>query len=157
MKIILIFAFTLTAFLFVSSGRIFAASEADCAIWICLPGGFPSGCAAAHRAFRDRVKHGRPPLPELWSCSSGPNGERASGDYQIGREIFESCASGFILREDYRSGSPKGKCYMARCAPDRYMESNQTYCKNYEAVQRAKKNYIRMWVNGDYLGQFWYK
>lgn len=26
-----------------------AASQAECSIWLCLPGGFPAGCGAAIR------------------------------------------------------------------------------------------------------------
>lgn len=46
-----------------------AASEAECAIWICLPGGFPGGCEAAHSAMISRVKSLRPPLPPFEACS----------------------------------------------------------------------------------------
>lgn len=157
MRIFLMLPFILGMFLLVQPQMASAESEADCAIWICLPGGFPSGCAAAYRAFRDRIKHGYPPLPELRVCSSGLNGERVDGNYKLGREIFESCTPGYVLREDNRDGFPRGKCYIAQCAPERYMDSNQTYCKNYKAVRRTKQRYVRMWINGDYLGQFWYE
>ncbi|MCO5164595.1 MAG: hypothetical protein M9939_26255 [Mesorhizobium sp.] len=46
-----------------------AASEAECAIWICLPGGFPGGCEAAHSAMIARIKSLRPPLPPFKECS----------------------------------------------------------------------------------------
>lgn len=157
MKLVLMLVFSLAMVLFAGPKIVYAASEADCAIWICLPGGFPSGCGAAQKAFHDRLKHGRSPLPELWSCSTGPNGERVSGNYQLGREVFEACTSGYILREDNRSGFLRGKCYLAQCAPEKYMDSNEIYCRNYEALRRSKQSYIKMWVNGDYLGQFWYQ
>ncbi len=47
----------------------FAASQAECAIWLCLPGGFPAGCAAAHAAMIDRIKDFKPPLPPFASCA----------------------------------------------------------------------------------------
>lgn len=50
-------------------GEARAASDAECAIWICLPGGFPGGCEAAHSAMIARVKSLRPPLPPFKACS----------------------------------------------------------------------------------------
>ena len=46
----------------------FAVSQDECAIWLCLPSGFPSGCGAAKSAMKHRLKHGRSPLPNLASC-----------------------------------------------------------------------------------------
>lgn len=45
-----------------------AASQDDCAIWLCLPTGFPSGCSKAKRAFVKRIKKFKPPLPNIVSC-----------------------------------------------------------------------------------------
>ena len=45
-----------------------AASDADCSIWLCLPSGFPSGCGDAKRAFKNRLKKFKPPLPNFTSC-----------------------------------------------------------------------------------------
>lgn len=49
------------------------ANDADCAIWLCLPVGFPSGCGDAKQAFINRIKSFKSPLPSLTSClvSSG--------------------------------------------------------------------------------------
>ena len=44
------------------------ANDADCAIWLCLPTGFPSGCGDAKSAFKKRIKHLKPPLPNISSC-----------------------------------------------------------------------------------------
>ncbi|WP_242452980.1 conjugal transfer protein [Photobacterium damselae] len=44
------------------------ASDADCAIWLCLPTGFPSGCSDAKSAFIKRIKKFKPPLPNIVSC-----------------------------------------------------------------------------------------
>ncbi len=51
------------------SQNAYAASEEECAIWICAPGGFaPSECSPPHRAMLDRVKDGKSPLPPLSDC-----------------------------------------------------------------------------------------
>ncbi|WP_282611043.1 hypothetical protein [Pelagibius sp. Alg239-R121] len=50
----------------------YAASQDECAIWLCLPGGFPSGCGAAYSAFIERITHKpkpKPPLPPFNSCA----------------------------------------------------------------------------------------
>jgi len=54
---------------FVDPAPAFAASSDECAIWLCLPGGFPSGCGAAKSAMRKRVKKGKSPLPSFSSCA----------------------------------------------------------------------------------------
>ncbi len=133
-----------------------ADSDADCAIWICLPGGFPSGCEAAFRAYRGRIKHDRPPLPKLSSCTTGPNGEKIDGKYELGHERYELCKTGFVLRypaDQGRSGS--ALCVKGGC---RNVEDGgrMNGCESYQAIKRAKPNYVKMWVNGDYLGQFFY-
>lgn len=46
----------------------YAASDAECSIWLCLPTGFPSGCGDAKSAFKKRIKKFKPPLPSFTSC-----------------------------------------------------------------------------------------
>jgi len=118
-----------------------------------IPGGFPQGCSGAYSEFKHRIKKGRPPLPELSSCTTGPNGEKVSGHYQLGYERYEPCEDGYVLRESQQYN--QAKCYVERCAPERYSNDNY-YCDSYQAVLRPKPNYVKMWVNGDYLGQYFY-
>ena len=55
------------------------AQSDECAIWLCLPGGFPLGCAAAAAAMAKRVASLKPPLPPWGSCAveAGDGGMRA--------------------------------------------------------------------------------
>ncbi|ANC00457.1 TPA: conjugal transfer protein [Vibrio parahaemolyticus] len=46
----------------------YAASDADCSIWLCLPTGFPSGCNDAKSAFKQRIKKLKSPLPDFAGC-----------------------------------------------------------------------------------------
>lgn len=46
-----------------------AASQDECAIWLCAPGGFPAGCEAAKSALKDRIKDGKSPLPPFSECA----------------------------------------------------------------------------------------
>lgn len=59
----------------------YAASEDECAIWICAPGGFPGGCEKAHSAMLKRLKKGRAPLPPLRECLVGPGQGTNPDDY----------------------------------------------------------------------------
>ncbi len=150
------FIMIVMAVLIISNGKTALASSQDaCAIWICLPGGFPSGCGGAYSEFKKRIKKGRDPLPKLSSCTTGPNGETIDGHYQLGYERFEPCNEGFVLRErqqGYRV--TQGLCYRTGCAPQQYRENNR--CESYQALIRPKPNFVKMWVDGEYLGQYFY-
>ncbi|WP_223823901.1 conjugal transfer protein TraL [Candidatus Enterovibrio escicola] len=54
---------------------IYAASEAACSIWLCLPMGFPSGCGDAKSALKKRIKKFQSPLPLLSSCLVSVGGQ----------------------------------------------------------------------------------
>lgn len=51
-----------------ASPAVYAASDADCSIWLCLPTGFPSGCGDAKKAFVERIKDFKSPLPNFVNC-----------------------------------------------------------------------------------------
>ena len=128
-----------------------AASEAECAIWLCLPGGFPTGCTAAHSAFKSRIKKGKPPLPDLSACSIGSDGKSSNGRYEMGHEYFEPCKEGYVLRQTGYGIASSGRCERKFCRG----ESCQVQ-DSYEATRRSKPSYVKMWVDGQYLGQFFY-
>lgn len=47
-----------------------AASDDECAIWLCAPSSFPSPyCNGAYSAFKKRIKKGKNPFPSLSSCT----------------------------------------------------------------------------------------
>lgn len=136
-----------------------AASEAECAIWLCLPGGFPSGCSAAHSAFKKRIKKGKPPLPDLASCTTGPDGKGTSGNYQLGYELFEACKEGYTLKQNNNNGyMATATCEKTQClySPYGFGGYNKNACDSYTAVRRTQPNYVKMWVDGKYIGQYWY-
>src|SRR5450830_640760 len=57
-----------------------AASQDECSIWLCLPGKFPGGCAAAHVAMAKRLKDLKPALPDFEECSAS-NPPQGSGSH----------------------------------------------------------------------------
>jgi hypothetical protein len=148
----------LSAFIFVCVNPVpsQSASQAECAIWLCMPGGFSSGCSAAYSAFRYRVKHRMSPLPPLSSCTTGPDGIGTDGRYELGYEAYESCKEGYKLHQ-LRNGSysQEALCYPNNCSPEPY-QMNAGLCTSYAAVRRAQPSYIKIWVKGEYLGQYWY-
>jgi len=156
MNVIKFTILALLAVLFLNPSPGYSASQDACAIWICLPGGFPSGCSGAYSEFQKRIKKGRDPLPRLSSCTTGPNGEKVDGHYQLGYERFEPCDDGYVLRErsqGYRA--VEGACYRQFCAPSQFKDNSS--CQSYDAILRPKPHFVKMWVNGDYLGQYFYQ
>lgn len=156
----LIILVTLCFYMVFNSEKTQAASQDACAIWLCLPGGFPSGCEAAHSEFRKRIKKAKPPLPPLASCTTGPNGGSSNGHYELGVEVYEPCNEGYVLREYKQPGSYRitsSSCYKSTCAPDQNANVEYYACESYTAIKRPKPNFVKMWVDGEYLGQYFYQ
>ena len=52
-----------------------AASDDECAIWLCAPSSFPSPyCNGAYSAFKKRIKKGKSPFPSFSSCTVSADG-----------------------------------------------------------------------------------
>lgn len=127
-----------------------AASQDECAIWLCLPGGFPEGCSGAYKAFKHRLKKKKPPLPSFSSCAL--DGE---GHYELGYETYHPCDEGYSLL--LKNG--KGLC--VNMSPEctqwqQNPEGASPACEAIQAIRRTKPNFVKMWANGEYIGQFWY-
>ncbi|WP_274881991.1 conjugal transfer protein TraL [Vibrio harveyi] len=63
-----LFMVAITAAFLLPAQTTYAASDDECAIWLCLPTGFPSGCSGAKSAFKKRIKNLKTPLPSFGSC-----------------------------------------------------------------------------------------
>jgi hypothetical protein len=126
-----------------------AESQDACAIWLCLPGGFPSGCSGAYSEFKHRIKKGKPPLPPFASCSVDGKG---NGKYELGVERYEPCKTGFGLIE--REG--RTYCVETGCIVNNRLQGRLSRCNSYAAINREKPHFAKMWVDGKYLGQFFY-
>lgn len=140
-----------------TSQKAYAASQDACAIWLCLPGGFPQGCSGAFNEFKHRIKKGKPPLPALSSCTVDG---KTNGHYQLGIEPFEPCKQGYTLKtihQGYGRENQTGICYANSCVTRIYTPIMNDYrCVNYIAIPRPKPSFVKMWVDGKYLGQFFY-
>jgi len=72
---------------FLSSNTL-AATQAECAIWLCLPTGFPSGCSDAKSAMIKRVKKLKSPLPSLSACMSGAGANNSGMSYNYSNAAY---------------------------------------------------------------------
>lgn len=115
-----------------------AASEAECAIWLCLPAGFPDGCGAAKSAFKKRLRKGRSPLPPFSQCAVDEHGNRVNADdfrveeksvlhikehkqctqkqsRTVRDDVVEECVREETVAEHYEDGS---SCYITPPSKD---------------------------------------
>lgn len=100
----------------------FGASQDECSIWLCLPGGFPEGCGAAHSAMMSRIRHRHPPLPDFEECAINPpmgSGSHMTWamrvaayipphyvcvEWQSNGDAADTCARQVLVPEEYRHG-----------------------------------------------------
>lgn len=133
-----------------------AASTAECEIWLCLPGGFPSGCEPAYSAFKSRIRAGKSPLPPLSSCGSS-----SQGNYKMGYEPYENCKPGYQMRGGQNTGSRDSNDGPARCVETNCRQRGQGYmqeeqCDTYAAVPKPKPYFLQMWIDGEYQGKHYF-
>lgn len=134
---------------FVSMQPAQAASEDDCAIWLCLPAGFPSGCGGAYSAFRDRIRHFRPPLPPIMSCVVGADSSGMTSDYGPAAII------GASRRCVETGGYDSTVCIRYETVPETYVKG--TGCRISDAGEEPRGctrtgHYIDVFVEGRKAG-----
>lgn len=104
-----------------------AASQDECAIWLCLPGGFPSGCGAAHSAMVSRIQDGKSPLPAFSACSvTPPGGSQMTSSYGPAAFIPErkTCTRGEWF------GNERYECTSWQTTPARYVKGQSCRASN---------------------------
>lgn len=141
-----------------------AASNDECAIWLCLPSGFPSGCGGAKSAMKDRLKKFKPPLPSFGSC-------RAKSPSSIGGGSTMSAIDGFAAYLPERRGQclswskPKGKndnqtCLKWQILPEQYIK-NATCRRNARHGNtpsgcNSTKRFVDVMIDGKKTGETFY-
>ncbi len=135
----------------------FASSQDECAIWICLPGGFPNGCGAAKSAMMDRIEDRKSPLPSFRSCAvQDSGGSQMSYDYNYAALIAERrvcnrysgwgdhryCVEWETIQQHYLKGR--------RCTQERDGYRSPAGCV-------ATRRYVDVFVDGALVGDtyFW--
>lgn len=153
-----IFAFSLLAMMIAHPA--YAVSQTECAIWLCLPAGFSVGeCSAAHAAFLERIRKGKPPLPPFSSCAIEESGATSGNSrYEAGYEVWESCKSGYRPLDyiDPLQAQRVHICVSASCPNPQPDVVGDLSCDHYAPEKRAQPNFIKLWVNGAYQGQYFY-
>lgn len=121
-----------------------AASQDECAIWLCLPAGFPSGCGGAKSAFKNRIKHHKSPLPAFSSCAVN----NSSMSYDQGKASWvpaNNCKSRF------------GNMTIAGCTPTAgHWEKGTGNSSSCIMGRCSSKNYIQILEGGKSIGDTYY-
>lgn len=135
-----------------------AASQDECAIWLCLPGGFPSGCGSARSAMKDRIKDLKSPLPSFSSCAISGGSEMTHNysyaaliaehrkckrwDFGVGKNGARYCAGGWeTIPQHYRKGT--------RCRVDRDGDRTPEHCV-------GTYRFVDVFVDGEPAGPTYY-
>lgn len=104
-----------------------AASQDECSIWLCLPGGFPGGCSAAYSAMVSRVKDFKSPLPDFAECAVNP--PQGSGSHMT----YSFNPSAFVPQHQECTqwgGGDDGQCVAYQSIPAHYVEGTTCQIDN---------------------------
>ncbi len=136
-----------------------AASQDECAIWICLPSGFPSGCGAAKSAMRDRIKDMKSPLPNFSSCAVNPpsgSGSHMKSDFGLAAYIPPRR----VCTQYHRYNRNNKSCIAYESLPEQYIKN--TRCHIYRYGDRYPRHCTRtyrwaeVFVEGQLAGPTYY-
>lgn len=167
-----------------ASGGIMSDRQNECAIWLCLPGGFPAGCEAAFSAYVKRITaftSGKHPkrrftdLPDFALCKD-PNPEGINdfnvgpesvitykGAYEVHMPAYNTCT-----RWAYRyvsDGDSIRYCAAVKTTPSRVFESDERYHeyrtidvgqREYSSHYAPTHHYTDVLVDGKQVGKRYY-
>lgn len=157
-KNIVLIAVVAAAFSVMTPTDAMAASQDECSIWLCLPGGFPSGCGAAHSAMKDRIKHRKSPLPDFDECAvNPPMGSGSHMSYSMGSSAYipehEECTA-------WWSGGEGGDtCYSWTTIPESRVKGTACYSGdsgNYPPFCTTTNQYVDVFVEQVQVGETYY-
>lgn len=141
----------------------FAASQDECSIWLCLPGGFPSGCSAAHAAMLKRLKNLESPLPSFSSCAT--EADNTSYNYSVAAYIPEHQECTKYKSKYNREGEYSQTCVAYKTVAAQYIKGKRCTIsknKNTDTITRSPAycsstvRYIDIYQNGSQLGDTYY-
>lgn len=169
---------TAAAALMIASAVAQAASQDECAIWLCLPQGFPgSECSGPESAMWDRIEDDESPLPEFSECAVEAEGMSYQEGYAAYIPPHQHCVKSHREQRGYNYGG--GPKYVTVCdesvdVPGKYLEGvacrhvgfggTQPSCPagnhegiNYQHYQcTGTKRFVRILQNGKQLGSVYY-
>ncbi|MDA0385575.1 conjugal transfer protein TraL [Vibrio owensii] len=160
MKPLLMTAALSAAFLLPTTST-YAASENECAIWLCLPAAFAvDGCGAAKDAFIDRIKHFKPPLPSFTSCMYAGDLPSGTPDSSEMSSVTGSAAYVPAREECKRWGMFGNECMQSEIIPSHIVKNQR--CKRAEGGERNPRyctktiNYVQTKLDGQLYGEPYY-
>ncbi len=147
-----------------------AASQDECSIWLCLPGGFPSGCDGAKSSMKKRLKKGKSPMPNIEECVVASPGDNSSEPMRsnYGKAAYipahSICKEWRITGGGGRNGSEKRTCVRLENVPAQYVTG--TICQRYRGsnssyTERPKGctstvNWAEVWQGNQQYGETYY-
>lgn len=154
----------LTLLLGTTLNNSYAASDDECAIWLCAPVGFPPGCGAARSAMHSRVRHHKSPIPSWSSCSQN-NNEGMNEKYGYAAYIPERTVQDKCIRESSMYTYGKRACleYSYKTVPATYVKGascvrncGSTGCSTIPNGCTATYYYVDIYQNGQQIGETYY-
>lgn len=135
----------------------YAASQDECAIWICAPGGFPQGCGAAYSAMISRIKDFKPPLPPFAACAINP--PVGSGSHMSASHGFAAHIAQRNVCVIYRSWGDSEHCMEYKTIPAHYVKG--TTCQITDGDHNPPgcthtKRFIEVFIEGNLAGPTFY-
>ncbi|EGQ8484992.1 conjugal transfer protein TraL [Vibrio diabolicus] len=132
----LLVAFGLFTVAFTFNAPVQAASQDECAIWLCLPGGFPSGCGGAKSALKKRIKRFKPPLPSFASCAVNP--PSGSGSHMSSQHGFAAFVPSHTVCTKWRGRRDDRYCVETKVVPDQYIKGTRCHIDRKDGWRRPK-------------------
>ena len=136
-----------------------APSGDECAIWMCLPTGFITGCSGARKAFLKRIKKFKPPLPDFTSCLIGsPTGQAGADTFTSDYGIAAYLPPRRICTRYEQGFNDRQRCLDWREEPEQYIKNRPCQYNNKEGYSEPKHctktvRYTEVYRNGVLFGQ----
>ncbi|MDG4868601.1 conjugal transfer protein TraL (plasmid) [Guyparkeria sp. 1SP6A2] len=134
-----------------------AASQDECAIWICLPGSFaPSECSGPKKAMKDRIKDKKPPLPPFSSCAKEDDRTgKMSYDYSFAAYVptRQVCTDTFYYGDD--NDCMNWKTVSSHWVKGTWCNYNENGTSDPEGCTRTGR-FIDVKVDGEKVGNTYY-
>lgn len=180
-----VFALTLSAQAFAASSGIMSDRQNECAIWLCLPGGFAEGCSASYSSYIKRITSftgGKHPkrkytdLPKFDLCvDENPPGiedynvEKSEITYNSAYEVhmpaYNTCTSWKRTSCGHSGCSTTKKCKAVKTTAARTFISDEKYHSystinvgdtEYTTKYAPTRLYSEVLVDGEPVGSRWY-
>lgn len=149
----------LASLAFPLSFNVNAASEDECAIWLCLPTGFGQGCGGAKSAFKKRIKKFKPPLPPIHECIVENDTQTSDMSYDHGYAAYIPKQSKCL--KWIGGANTTKKCQSWKTIPEQYIVGKKCNIwkqgESYPAGCTETVNYVKTFLDGKQYGSdyFW--